>query len=161
MKAAKRLLCILAAAAFMLSSFRTGCRIIVNGKVLPGIHDPISAQQCAAAAQRTAEEITRTAEEPPFILIPVLCLTREEPNETVLYHTLLEAYDGVGKFYTVSVDGKAIGMLGSLWEVSALMREYPSCRLEITTTYSHAQAGDSLPHVRAVLRQAESDTASF
>ena len=146
-------LCIVAAVAFMLCSFRTGCRIIVNGKVIPGVHDPAAAYTCAAAARRTAEEITRNGEEAPFTLIPVLCLQRSETDETVLYHTLLDAYEGVQKLYAISADGKTVGMVDSLWEASALVREFPHRNVTIDVTYSYPEAADSLPHLRTVMHE--------
>ena len=151
-------MCILAAVMFMLCSFRTGCRIIVNGRVIPGIHDPAIAQRCASAARRTAEEITRTEEADPFTLIPVLCLQRNATDETVLYHTLLDAYEGVEKLYAVSVNGVPAGMLNSLWEASCITREFPPGTVEVSVTYSYPEAANSLTHVRTVMRQQEFGT---
>ena len=148
-------LCILAAITFMLGTFRVGCRIIVDDTVIPGIYNLSTARRCVALAERTAEEITRTAEAPPFRLIPVLCHKQDETDEELLYHVLLESYDGVEKLYAVSVDGRQVGILEDLWEVTALMREYPTEHVQIRNVYSHTDAADGLTHVRAVLRELE------
>ena len=151
--------CILAAVMFMLCSFRPGCRIIANGRVLPGIHDLTVAQRCASAARQAAEEITRSEEEVPFTLIPVLCLQREETDETALYHTLLEAYEGVEKLYTVSVDGVPVGKLNSLWAATRIAHEFPHRAVEVSVTYSYPEAADTMTHVRTAMRQQEVGTA--
>ena len=155
MKKKRAFVCILAAVMFMVCSFRTGCRIIVGGKVLPGIHDLATARRCASAARQTAEEITRTREEAPFTLIPVLCLQRSDADETALYHTLLEAYEGVEKLYAVSVDGVPIGKLESLWEATRIEREFPQRTVEVSVIYSYPEAADSPTHVRTAMRQLE------
>lgn len=158
MKVKRIALCIFAAAAFMLGTFHTGCRIILNGTVMPGIYDLATARRCAALAAHTAEEITRTAEDAPFRLIPVLCHKQDETDEDLLYHVLLESYDGVEKLYAVSVNGRQVGLLEDLWEVTALRKEYPDGNLQIRNVYSHSDAAHGLTHVRAVLQELEGNT---
>jgi len=161
MKTKRITLCIALALLFMVGTFRTGCRIIVNGTVLPGVYDLAAAQNCAAMAQRTAEEITPTREAPPFRLIPVLCHRREVTDEVQMYHLLLESYEGVEKLYAVSVQGRQVGLLDDLWEVSALLKEYPAGSIQITHIYSHPEAADSLRHVRAALMELQGETVDF
>ena len=161
MKEKRGIVCIVLALLFMVIGFRTGCRIIVDGKVLPGIYDLTAAQRCAAMAVRTAEEITRTSEQPPFTLIPVLCHNRDVTDEEQLYHTLLESYDGVVKLYAVSRNGRQVGLLEDLWEVTALLKEYPTGSIRITHTFSHPDAADGLRYVRAVLKEWEGETVDF
>ena len=153
--------CIALALLFMLGTFRTGCRIIIDGTVIPGVYDLAAARKCAAMAQHTAEEITRTAETPPFRLIPVLCHTHDETDEELMYHVLLESYEGVEKLYAVSVNGTKIGLLEELWEVTALLREYPTGSIQITHIYSHADAADGLGYVRAALQELKGETVDF
>ena len=116
MKEKRGLVCITLALLFMAATFRPGCRIIVDGTVIPGIFDLATAHRCAAMAERTAEEITRTAEQPPFTLIPVLCHQRDVTDEEQLYHVLLESYEGVEKLYAVYAEGTQVGLLEDLWE---------------------------------------------
>lgn len=161
MKTKRIILCIALALLFMFGTFRPGCRIILSGTVMPGIYDLSVAQRCAELAQRTAEEITRTAEEPPFRLIPVLCHERDETDEELMYHTLLEAYEGVEKLYAVSADGKQIGLLEDPWEVTALLKEYPAGSIQIDNVYSHPDAADGLLYVRTALRELTGETVEF
>ena len=161
MKEKRGLLCIALALLFMAATFRPGCRIIVDGTVLPGIYDLTAAQRCAVMAERTAEEITRNAEQPPFTLIPVLCHNRDMTDEARLYHVLLESYEGVVKLYAVSADGRQVGLLEDLWEVTALLKEYPTGSIRITHTYSHPDAADGLRYVRAALREINGETVDF
>ncbi len=161
MKGKRIALCITLALLFMAASFRTGCRIIVDGTVIPGIHDLATARKCAEMAERTAEEITRTAEATPFTLIPVLCHQRDVTDEEQLYHVLLESYDGVEKLYAVYADGRQVGLLEDLWEVTALLKEYPTGSIQITHTYSHPDAADGLRYVRAALQEINGETVDF
>ena len=161
MKTNRILLCIALALLFMAATFRPGCRIIVDGTVLPGIYDLTAAQRCAAMAARTAEEITRTGEDAPYTLIPVLCHSRDVTDEARLYHVLLESYEGVVKLYAVSADGRQVGLLEDLWEVTALLKEYPTGSIRITHTYSHPDAADGLRYVRAALREINGETVDF
>ena len=161
MNTKRMILCTVFAAVFMLAAFRTGCRIILNGTVMPGIYDLATARECATMAERTAEEITRTAEETPFRLIPVLCHKRDKADETLLYHVLLESYKGVEKLYAVSVNGTQVGLLEDLWEVTALLKEYPTGSIQITEAYSHTDAADSLGYVRAALKELRGETVDF
>lgn len=161
MKTKRILLCITLALLFMAATFRPGCRVIVDGTILPGIYDLTAAQRCAAMAARTAEEITRTAEDAPYTLIPVLCHSRDVTDETQLYHVLLESYDGVVKLYAVSANGTQVGLLEDLWEVTALLKEYPTGSIRITHTYSHPDAADGLRYVRAALREINGETVDF
>ena len=161
MKTKRILLCIALALLFMAATFRPGCRIIVDGTVLPGIYDLTAAQHCAAMAARTAEEITRNAEQLPFTLIPVLCHSRDVTDEERLYHVLLESYEGVEKLYAVYAEGTQVGLLEDLWEVTALLKEYPSGSIRITHIYSHPNAADGLRYVRAALREINGETVDF
>ena len=161
MKEKRGLVCIALALLFMAATFRPGCRIIVDGTVLPGIYELSAAQRCAVMAARTAEEITRNAEQPPFTLIPVLCHSRDVTDEERLYHVLLESYEGVEKLYAVSVNGTKIGLLEELWEVTALLREYPTGSIQITHIYSHPDAADGLGYVRAALQELNGETVDF
>ncbi len=161
MKTKRIILFIALALLFMVGTFRPGCRIILNGTVMPGIYDPAAARRCAAMAERTAEEITRTAEAPPFRLVPVLCHSRDETDEELLYHVLLESYEGVEKLYAVSVNGKQVGLLDKLREVTLLLREYPTGSIQISTVYSHPDAAHGLSHVQAVLRELKGETLDF
>ena len=161
MKTNRILLCIALALLFMAATFRPGCRIIVDGTVLPGIYDLTAAQRCAAMAARTAEEITRTGEDAPYTLIPVLCHSRDVADEARLYHVLLESYEGVVKLYAVSADGRQVGLLEDLWEVTALLKEYPTGSIRITHTYSHPDAANGLRYVRAALREINGETVDF
>ncbi len=161
MNTKRMILCTALAAVFMLATFRTGCRIILNGTVMPGIYDLTTARECAAMAERTAEEITRTAEDAPFRLIPVLCHKRDDADRELLYHVLLESYEGVEKLYAVSVNGTQVGLLSDLWQVTALLREYPTGSIQITEAYSHTDAADSLLYVRTVLGEINGETVDF
>lgn len=161
MKEKRGLVCITLALLFMAATFRPGCRIIVDGTVIPGIFDLATAHRCAAMAERTAEEITRTAEQPPFTLIPVLCHQRDVTDEEQLYHVLLESYEGVEKLYAVYAEGTQVGLLEDLWEVTALLREFPTGSIRITHTYSHPDAADGLRYVRAALREINGETVDF
>lgn len=161
MKAKRVIPIITLALLFMLGTFRTGCRIILNGTVMPGIYDLAVAQRCAEMAVRTAEEITRTAEEPPFRLIPVLCHKQDQTDEELMYHVLLESYEGVEKLYAVDLDGTRVGLLKNLWEVTALLKEYPAGNIQITPVYSHLDAADGLTHVRTALKELRRETVDF
>ena len=161
MKTKRIIVCMALAVLFMLGTFRTGCRIVVNGKVMPGIYPLAAAQQCAEMARRTAEEITRSAEEAPFTLIPVLCHRRDNTDEALLYHTLLESYEGVEKLYAVSADGVRVGLLEDLWEVSALLKESPAGSIQIDNVYSHPDAAHGLRYVRAALQELHGETVDF
>ena len=161
MKEKRGLVCIALALLFMAATFRPGCRIIVDGTVLPGIYELSAAQRCAVMAARTAEEITRNAEQPPFTLIPVLCHHRDVTDEEQLYHVLLESYEGVEKLYAVYAEGTQVGLLEDLWEVTALLREFPTGSIQITHTYSHPDAADGLRYVRTALRELAGETVDF
>ncbi|MBR4077662.1 MAG: hypothetical protein IKK17_03550, partial [Oscillospiraceae bacterium] len=82
-------------------------------------------------------------------------------DEARLYHVLLESYEGVVKLYAVSADGRQVGLLEDLWEVTALLKEYPTGSIRITHTYSHPDAADGLRYVRAALREINGETVDF
>ena len=157
----RTIISIFLALLFMLSTYRTGCRIIIDGTVLPGIYEPVTAASCAAMASRTAEEITRSSAVPSYQMIPVLCHRRDITQAEQLYHVLLESYEGVEKLYAVSAAGRQVGLLSELWEVSALLREYPEGTVQVSHIYSHPDAADSLPHVRAAVRMLTGETVDF
>ena len=161
MKTNRIILSIALALLFMLSTYRPGCRIIVNNTVLPGIYAPSAAARCAAMASRTADEITRSPAEPSYRLLPVLCHKRDITDEEHLYHVLLESYAGVEKLYAVSAGGRQVGLLSELWEVSALLREYPEGTVQVSQIYSHPDAADSLTHVQTALRELQGETVDF
>lgn len=151
MKQIRPLLCILPAVLLMAALFRPGCRIVVNGSALPGIYDPAVAARCGEMALRTAEEITRTQEPPPFTLIPVLCLKQDTTDETLLYHVLLESYEGVEKLYAVSADGIPVGLVSEIADVIALRRLYPHRTIHFTQTYTYPEAESSMEQVHAAM----------
>lgn len=153
MKKRERILvCIATALLFMGAAFRPGCRIIVNGRVMPGIYAADAVARCARSAVHTAEEITRTAEAPPFTVVPVLCLEQEQPDEELLYHVLLEAYDGVEKVYAVSVGDYPLGLVENLREVARLQSSHPRLDIRYTQTYTYTGAQTDTDAVREALQ---------
>ena len=151
MKRFRKYLVILPALVLMGALFRPGCRIIVNGTALPGIYDPAVAARCGEMALRTAEEITRTQEEAPFTLVPVLCLQQDTTDETLLYHVLLESFAGVEKLYAVSTNGIPVGLVSEIADVIALRRLYPKHTISFTQTYSYAGAETPMEQLRAAM----------
>ena len=99
------LVCICLVLLFMGALFQPGCRIIVDGTPLKGVYHPDTALRCARAAVHAADELTPTAQEPPFRLVPVLCLQYTETDEAALCSRLLQAYAGVVRVSTVREDG--------------------------------------------------------
>lgn len=155
MKHKRTLLCIGAALVFMGAVFRPGCRIIVGGAAMPGVYEPAAVTRCAAAAERTAAEITRTSEVAPYTIVPVLCLQREQPDETLLYHVLLESYEGVEKLYAVSAGNREIGLLHDLREIYALRRAFPALNITYTEVYTYTGAESDMVDVRETLHTLE------
>lgn len=155
MKHKRFFVCIGAALLLMGAIFRPGCRIIVNGTAMPGVYEIDSVSRCAAAAVRTAEEITRTAEDAPFTIVPVLCLQREQPDEELLYHVLLESYAGVEKVYAVSVGDHRLGLVGDLQEIAHLQQGHPKLDIQYTQTYTYTGAQIDTETVREALRTLE------
>lgn len=151
MKFVRTTLCIAAALLFMGAFFRPGCRIILGGTAMPGVYDPAAVYRCAEAAQRTAEEITRGTEQPGYTLVPVLCLYGEQPDEQLLYHVLLESYEGVAKLYEVSADGVPVGLLTELGDVIRLQRMHPTRKIRFTETYTYTGAENTVQEVQAVV----------
>lgn len=152
MKHKRIILSIGGALLFMGAVFRPGCRIILNGTVMPGIYEPAAVTRCAAAAVRTAEEITRMEEEVPFTVVPVLCLQRDQPDEELLYHVLLEAYEGVEKLYEVSAQGQTIGMAQELRDIYQLRQAYPELDIQFKECYTYAGAESDMAAMREALR---------
>lgn len=151
MKQFRKCLFILPALVLMAALFRPGCRIIVNGTALPGIYNPATAARCGEMALRTAEEITRVEESAPFTLVPVLCLRQDSANETLLYHVLLESFEGVEKLYAVSADGVPVGLVSEIADVIALRRLYPQRTISFTQTYSYPGAETPMEQLRAAM----------
>ena len=151
MKHFRKYLFMLLIPVLMGTLFRPGCRIIVNGTALPGIYDPVVAARCGEMALRSAEEITRTQAQPPFTLVPVLCLQQDTTDETLLYHVLLESFEGVEKLYAVSANGVPVGLVPRIADVIALRRQYPRHTISFTQTYSYPGAESSMEQVRAAM----------
>ena len=151
MKLVRTTLCIGAAALFMCAFFRPGCRIILNGAPMPGIYEPTAVYRCAEAAQRAAEEIARGTEQADYTIVPVLCLQREQPDEQLLTHVLLESYEGVEKLYAVTADDVPVGMLSEIGDVIALRQMYPHRSIRFTQTYSYTGAASSVQEVQTVM----------
>lgn len=124
MKKGKVLLCIGLSVLFMTAVFQPGYRIIVNGQPLPGVYETEQTLRCSTSVIRAAEEITRTREEVPYTLVPVLCLKHTEADEQQLWGILLDSYEGVVKMYAVSMNGQEIGTVSSLRELYLMKNEY-------------------------------------
>lgn len=159
MKHIRPIVCITLALLLMSALFRPGCRIVIGGTPMPGIYDPAAVTRCAAAAERAAEEITRTAESRPFTLVPVLCLRREAPDEQLLTRVLLEAYPGVEKLYRLSAGDRPIGVLRDLRDIYRLRRAYPALDIRFKEVYTYAGAESDAEQVRAVLQALDTDAA--
>lgn len=124
----KCVLCILSVLALAATVFRVGCRVEVNGTVLPGIYAPEVARQSVGEARRAAEEICRADETAPFRLLPVLCARYTDGDGQALTRLLLEGYDGVSVLYAVYADGARVGttddpgLPGTIWDESMAAR---------------------------------------
>lgn len=158
MKQCKGFLCIALSILFMVTVFQPGYRIVLNGKALPGIYDPELTLRCNAAVIRAAEEITRAREEPPYTLVPVLCLQHTEADEQQLWGILLDSYEGVVKLYEVSMNGIPVGTVSSLRELYLTKNEYfpawsPNAQLTIKETYTYPEAETPAAEVEAAFRR--------
>lgn len=158
MKKMKAILCMGLAVLFMTAVFRPGYRIVLSGKALPGIYEPELTLRCSTAAIRAAEEITRTQEDIPYTLVPVLCLKHTEADEQQLWGILLDSYEGVVKMYEVSMNGQPIGTVSSLRELYLTKNEYfpawsPNAQLTIKETYTYPEAETSGEEVEAAFRR--------
>lgn len=158
MKKKNALFCIILAVLFMAVVFQPGYRIILDGHALPGIYEPALTLRCSTAAISAAEEITRTHEDVPYTLVPVLCLKYTQANEQQLWSILLTSYEGVVKLYDVSMDGIPIGTVSNLRELYLMKNEYfptwsPNRQLSIRETYTYPEAETPSEEVEAVFRQ--------
>ena len=154
MKKASMLLCLGAALVLMSAVFRPGYRIIVNGHALPGIYSPEMTLRCSSAAIRAADEITREHEEPPYSLVPVICLKYTDADEQQLWGILLDSYEGVVKLYNVSLNGRSIGTVSNLREVYLLKNQYlpvwsAHSQLTVQETYTFPEAETPTEEVEA------------
>ena len=142
---------------FMTSVFQPGYRIILDGQALPGIYEPELTMRCNTAVIRAAEEITRTHEEVPYTLVPVLCLQHTEADEQQLWGILLESYEGVAKMYSVSMNGREIGVVSSLRKLYLTKNEYfpvwsPNTQLIIEEIYTYPEAETPAEQVEAAFQ---------
>lgn len=158
MKKRKGLLCIMLSILFMATVFQPGYRIILNGKALPGIYAPELTLRCNTAVIRAAEEITRTQEDAPYTLVPVLCLKHTEADEQQLWGILLDSYEGVVKMYEVSMNGEPVGTVSNLRELYLMKSEYfpawsPNTQLTIKETYTYPEAETPTADVEAAFRR--------
>lgn len=158
MKKAKAIFCMILAVLFMTSVFQPGYRIILDGHALPGIYEPELTLRCNAAVIRTAEEITRTQEDVPYTLVPVLCLQHTQADEQQLWGILLDSYEGVVKLYDISMDGEAIGTVSDLRELYLMKNEYfpawsANAQLTIQETYTYPEAETPTEEVEAAFRR--------
>ena len=158
MKNRKGLLCILLSILFMGTVFRPGYRIVLNGKALPGIYEPELTLRCNTAVTRAAEEITRTREEAPYTLVPVLCLQHTDADEQQLWGILLDSYEGVVKLYEVSMNGHPIGTVANLRELYLMKNDYfpawaPNTQLTIKETYTYPEAETPAEEVKAAFHR--------
>lgn len=158
MKHYKGFLCMALSILFMVTVFRPGYRIVLDGKALPGIYDPELTLRCSASVIRAAEEITRTREEAPYTLVPVLCLKHTEADEQQLWGILLDSYEGVVKLYEVSMNGISVGTVSSLRELYLTKNEYfpawsPNAQLTIKETYTYPEAETPAAEVEAAFRR--------
>ena len=80
-------------------TLRLGYCIELNGETVPGVYSVATVLDCTQAVQRAAEEISRGPAEPPFRLIPVVCLDYAELDRRELCRTLLRGYAGVAEAY--------------------------------------------------------------
>ena len=92
-------------------TLRLGYRIELNGEPVPGVYSVASVLECTHAVQRAAEEICRGEAEPPFQLIPVICLDYAELDRRELCRTLLNGYKGVTARYRQAEDAPAVQRL--------------------------------------------------
>lgn len=92
-------------------TLRLGYRIELNGEPVPGVYSVASALECTRAVQQAAEEICRGAAEPPFQLIPVICLDYAELDRRELCRTLLSGYEGVTARYESLENAPAVQRL--------------------------------------------------
>ena len=158
MKTYKGLLCISLSLLFMAAVFQPGYRIVLDGKALPGIYEPEMALRCNRAVIRAAEEITRTRQEAPYTLVPVLCLRHTDADEQQLWGILLDSYEGVVKLYEVSMNGHPIGTVASLRELYLTKNDYfpawsPNTQLTIKETYTYPEAETPVEEVKAAFRR--------
>ena len=70
---------------------------------------------------------------------------------SVLYHVLLESYEGVDKLYAVSADGIPVGLVSEIADVIALRRLYPHRTIHFTQTYTYPEAESSMEQVHAAM----------
>ena len=165
MKSKSLLICIILPLLFMSAVFRPGYRIIVNDRPLPGIYAPDLVLRCNSAAVRAAEEIVRETENPPYSLIPVLCLKYTQADERQLWGILLESYEGVEKLYAVSIGDQYIGTVSNLRDLYLIKNEYlpvwsPQTKLTVKEIYTYPEAESSSEEVRnAFLQLSLSDSS--
>lgn len=158
MKKTAPLLCICLAIGFMAAMFRPGYRIVLDGHAIPGIYEPQLALRCSTAAIQAAEEITRSHEEPPYTLVPVLCLEHTPAQEQQLWGILLDSYVGVEKLYEVTMNGEPVGTVSNLRELYLIKNEYfpawsSGKQLAIHETYTYPEAETPAEEVEAAFRR--------
>lgn len=142
----------------MVTVFQPGYRIVLNGQALPGIYEPDLALRCNTAVIRAAEEITRTQEDAPYTLVPVLCVKHTEADEQQLWGILLDSYEGVIKMYEVSMNGEKIGTVSVLRELYLMKNEYfpawsPNTQLTIKEIYTCPEMETPTEEVEAAFRR--------
>lgn len=161
MKNIKSLLCVGLSVLFMVSVFQPGYRIVLDGHAIPGIYEHELTLRCNSAAIRAAEEITRTHEDVPYTLVPVLCLKHTEADEQQLWGIMLDSYEGVVKMYEVSMNGVEIGTVSNLHKLYLTKGDYfpvwsPNAQLTIRETYTFPEAETPAEEVEAVFRRLSS-----
>ena len=158
MKKRNAIFCIGLAILFMVTVFRPGYRIVMNGRAIPGIYEPELVLRCNTAVIRAAAEITRTQEDVPYTLVPVLCLKYTEADEQRLWGLLLDSYEGVVKMYNVSMDGEVIGTVSNLRELYLIKNDYfpvwsDNVQLDIRETYTYPEAETPANEIEAAFRR--------
>lgn len=163
MKPLRVCLCIGISLLFLTSVSRPGYRIVVNGKALPGIYDPDTVLHCHKAVLQAAEEITRTREDAPYTLVPVLCRQYDTADPVQLQGILLESYAGIKKLYAVSIGDRQLGMVSDLREVYRLKNKYlpawsPSAKLTVQEMYTYAEAETPMADIETAFLQLSTPT---